>query len=250
MRIGYRVLIASLCGLCLLSACKQGGGKARSGEDVRKFWEGKTLLEEDIQITEDQFADFAELTVSAPEDAAIAGIDKLFDRLKKEDEVAYYIYSEWMIGAFYNLLSPCRNPVLFASAINRMEKDAVLDENTLSRYRSLLDYAGYNNEGDPCTLPEGVPAPDSPALYLIVNLNCPTCTEAFQKLNELSFDGKHIALVQGGGPLATTPSIAAAEGWQFYFPVNMNKIFDPDLTPVYFTVDATGKVLETYKLVY
>ena len=81
-----------LC-LALLMGCQASG--------IRGFWNDVPLMEEDLSVSEDRFASFAEQAVSAPEEEALVAMDDLFDKLK-EDPVAYYIYTEWIDGSFYS----------------------------------------------------------------------------------------------------------------------------------------------------
>ncbi len=84
-----RTFIAVLC-LALLAGCRASGG----GD----FWNTHSIDYSDIHAAEEQFVDFAELTIPAPEEDALAALDILFDKLK-QDTVAYDLYSEWMDGA-------------------------------------------------------------------------------------------------------------------------------------------------------
>ena len=72
---------AVLC-LALLAGCQASG--------VSRFWDTHSIDYSDIRAAEDQFADFAERTVSAPDQDALAALDVLFDKLK-QDTAAYYL---------------------------------------------------------------------------------------------------------------------------------------------------------------
>ena len=107
-----------LC-LALLAGCQVS--------DVGDFWNTHSIDCSDMRAAEDQFADFAELAVQAPESEALAAMDLLFDKLQ-QDTVAYYIYSEWADAAFYSPLSPCRSAVLYSKAVDRMVTDGILQD--------------------------------------------------------------------------------------------------------------------------
>lgn len=100
---------------------------------VKDFWDTHSIDYSDYRAAEDQFAEFAEQAVAAPVDDACAALDALFDRLC-EDEVAYYIYAEWMDAAFYNLLSPCRNAALYSKAVDRIVSDGILSMDDCDPY--------------------------------------------------------------------------------------------------------------------
>ena len=143
---------AVLC-LALLAGCQAAG--------VGNFWEKHRIDYTDIRAAEDQFADFAELAAAAPAEEAFAALDDLFDQLK-QDTVAYYLYSEWMEGAFYNLLSPCRSAALYGKSVDRIVADGVLTENDYAPYLRRREWIGYNLEGHRLSSPEyprSTPAP-------------------------------------------------------------------------------------------
>lgn len=212
---------------------------ARTG--VAAFWDTHSIDYSDIHAAEDQFADFAELAVAAPEKEALQALDVLFDQLKK-DEVAYYIYSDWMSGAFYNLLSPCRSAVLFSKAVERMVTDGVLTASACEPFLRQRDWIQYNLAGAPATVP-GV-ALDGRTLVLVLDLGCSSCRLALEKLGEdPRWEGlRHVAIGCGYGP---TPSV---EGWEYVVPADAAVVFDPRLTPIYFVVGKDGRVEVPYAL--
>ena len=159
-----RIFTAVLC-LALLAGCRASG--------VGEFWNTHSIDYSDIHAAEEQFADFAELAVAAPEAEALTALDALFDKLK-QDTVAYYVYAEWMDGAFYNLLSPCRNPVLYGKAVDRMVADGILTENDYAPYLRRREWIGYNLEGTQAFVP-GMSSSDARSLVLVLDLGCPSC---------------------------------------------------------------------------
>ena len=221
-----------LC-LALLAGCQASG--------VSTFWKTHSIDYSDIRAAEDQFADFAELAVKAPETDALQALDLLFDKLK-QDTVAYYIYSEWVDGAFYSPLSPCRNAALYTKAVERMVTDAVLQE---SEYRPCLqkrDWIQYNLPGETATVPGF--SFDTRTLVLVLDLSCPSCRAALEKLAaDPQWDGiRKLAVGLGRGPQPTVP------GWEYFFPENASAVFDIHMTPIYFVVAADSIVESGYAL--
>ena len=224
---------AVLC-LALLTGCQAAG--------VGNFWEKHSIDYTDIRAAEDQFADFAELAAAAPAEEAYAALDDLFDRLK-QDTVAYYIYSEWMEGAFYNLLSPCRSAALYGKSVDRIVADGVLTENDYAPYLRRREWIGYNLEGAQAFVP-GMSSFDTRTLVLVLDLGCPSCREALEKLgNDPQWEGiRKLAVGLGYGLHPEVP------GWEFLFPENGTAVFDIGMTPVYFVVAADGTVERGYAL--
>lgn len=220
--------------LITLISCQQQG--------VRAFWKSHSIDYSDIDAAQEQFADFAELAVAAPEKEALAALDDLFDRLKK-DEVAYYIYADWMSGAFYNLLSPCRSPQLFSRAVERMEKDGVMTEGARESFLRQRNWIRYNRKGCPATVP-GLSPVTTRTLVLVLDLGCSSCREALEKLgaDDRWKDLRHVAVGCGYGPVPTVP------GWDYLTPEEASEVFDPRLTPIYFTIGSDGRVEEPYSL--
>ena len=222
-----------LC-LALLAGCQASG--------IRGYWDTLPLLEDDISLSEDRFADFAELAVAAPEADALAAMDALFDRLK-QDIVAYYVYSDWVDGAFYSLLSPCRSATLYGKAVDRMMTDAVLQADECEPFLQKREWIRYNLPGAPATVP-GYPSFTGRTLVLVMDLSCPSCREALEKLSsDPQWAGlRHLAVCCGFGAEPAVP------GWEYLFPDNAADIFDPRLTPLYFVVAADGTVESGYAL--
>lgn len=226
-------IIAVLC-LALLAGCQASG--------VGDFWNTHSIDYSDIHAAEEQFADFAELTIPAPEQDALAALDVLFDKLK-QDTVAYYLYSEWMDGAFYNLLSPCRNATLYGKAVDRMVTDGILSPSEYEPYLQRREWIQYNREGTQAVVPGWVPT-GTRTLVLVLDKGCPSCREALEKLSaDPQWDGvKKTAVCLGFGPEPAVP------GWDYLFPENGSAVFDIHLTPVYFVTAADGTVERGYTL--
>lgn len=222
-----------LC-LALLSGCQAHG--------IRGYWNSGPLLDKDIRAAEEHFADFAELAVASPEADALAAMDALFDRLR-QDTVAYYIYSDWINGAFYNLLSPCRSEALYGKAVERIVNDAVLQTDECEPFLQKLQWIGYNQPGEPAVVP-GCTSFNDRTLVLVLDLSCPSCRQALEKLSsDPQWAGaRHVAVCCGYGSHPDIP------GWDYLFPENASAVFDPELTPIYFIVAADGTVESGYAL--
>jgi len=226
-----RLSLYVLC-LVLLAGCQTG--------NVTTFWNGHSISVDDMDAAQEQFADFAELAASAPEEDALAALDVLFDKLS-EDPVSYYVYSEWMDGAFYSILSPCRSAVLYGKAVERMMADGILDTEANNPFLQKLEWIQYNQEGSEALVP-GYSRFGTRTLVLVLDLGCPSCREALEKLaGSPAWSGiKRLAVCLGYGPEPTVP------GWEYLFPENGSAVFDLNMTPVYFVVTADGKVESGY----
>ena len=226
-----RAVIFILC-LALLMGCQASG--------IRGFWNNVPLLEADISLSEDRFADFAELAVAAPEADALAAMDVLFDRLK-QDPVAYYVYAEWVDGAFYNPLSPCRSASLYGKAVQRIVADGVLEMNECEPFLQKREWIQYNQPGAQAMVP-GISSFDSRTLVLVLELSCPSCRQALERLySDPQWAGmRHLAVCCGRGSQPDIP------GWEYLSPNNPTVVFDPNVTPVYFVVAADGIVEQGY----
>ena len=224
-------LTAILC-LALLAGCQAGG--------VGSFWEKHSIDYTDIRAAEDHFADFAELAVAAPEEDALAAMDVLFDKLKR-DTAGYYLYSEWMDGAFYTLLSPCRNAVLYGKAVDRITSDGILQPFEIEPFLQKREWMQYNREGAKAFVP-GISRFDARTLVLVLDLGCPTCREALETLGaDPQWSSiRKVAICLGYGPEPAVP------GWEYLFPENGTTVFDIHMTPIYFVAAADGTVESCY----
>lgn len=224
---------AVILSLALLLGCQEKG--------VSVFWDTHSVDYSDINAAQDQFALFAELAVAAPESEALSAIDALFDKLK-EDAVAYYIYTDWLDGAFYNIFSPCRSAALYSAAVNRIVADGILAPNECDPFLQRKEWINYNLEGERAIVPGTVINQQS--LVLVLDQGCPSCREALTSLaqNQEWANYRHIAVCCGYGPAP------AVTGWEYVEADNASAVFDPRMTPVYFVVSADGTVETTYHL--
>jgi len=220
-----------LC-LVLLAGCQTG--------NVTTFWNRHSISVDNMDAAEKQFGAFAALAASAPEKDALAAMDALFDKLK-EEPVAYYIYAEWMDGAFYDILSPCRSDVLYSKVVERLVADGIFSESEYAPFLQRLEWMQYNRKGAKALVP-GRSHIDTRTLVLVVNLSCPACREALETLQSAPAwsDARKIAVGLGNGPQPTVP------GWEYLFPENGTSLFDIHMSPVYYVVAADGTVEQSY----
>jgi len=211
------------------------------GKDLRSYWDNVPLLEDNVRESEDRFAEFAELAVKAPQEEAAAALDNLFDRLK-ENEVAYFVYSDWMSAAFYNPYSPCRNYFLFNRAVDRIFSDGIISEGDCPYLLQQREWMSYNLEGAKAVVP-GVEPGGERTLVLVLNLSCPSCRESIEKMDKDRQwqDVRKVAVCLGFGPVPENPD------WETVVrPEHAPDIFDIDMSPFYFVVGKDGTVETTY----
>lgn len=212
------------------------------GKDLRSYWDDVPLLEDNVRDSEDRFAEFAELAVKAPREEAAAALDRLFDRLK-ENEVAYFVYSDWMSAAFYNPYSPCRNFFLFNKAVDRIFSDGIISEGDCPYLLQQREWMSYNLAGNRAVVP-GVEFGEK-TLVLVLNLSCPSCRDAIRKMDkEGSWRGlRKVAVCCGWGPAPEN------EGWEIVMnPDHASEVFDIEMSPFYFVVGSDGVVETTYTI--
>lgn len=210
-------------------------------KDLRSYWDDVPLLEDNVRDSEDRFAEFAELAVKAPQEEAAAALDKLFDRLK-ENEVAYFVYSDWMSAAFYNPYSPCRNYFLFNRAVDRIFSDGIISEGDCPYLLQQREWMSYNLEGAKAVVP-GVEPGGERTLVLVLNLSCPSCRESIEKMDKDRQwqDVRKVAVCLGFGPVPENSD------WETVVrPEHAPDIFDIDMSPFYFVVGKDGTVETTY----
>ena len=219
----------------LISACN-------GGSELAGYWgeEGVTVTESNYRETQDRFARFAELLVAAPQEEAADALGDLFKRLR-DDEVAYFVYAEWIEAAFHNYFSPCRNTELFDVAVRHFSSDGILGKEEVARLQKLSAMDKLNLRGERCTLPEGASA-DGPALYLVLDLDCRTCLQSLAAMADVHPEAEHIALCFG---YSRTPEVP---GWKYLRPDGMKDIFELAAAPFWFLTDAEGTVSIPYSM--
>ena len=217
---------------------------------VKGYWKHHTPDISDIRAAEKQFASFAERALESPEADSRAEIDRLFNLLL-EDEVAYYVYTEWVVRAFYTPASPCRDCNLFVYSIDRIMKDGIIDGYDAVLFQHFANACKTNRIGDFLTLPQlldrnGSPseiATGEPTIFLVIDLSCPSCLKALEKMAGFLPQARHIALCSGPGRI---PEIA---GWTYYKAVQPDSVYDTGAAPFYFVADGNGIIETSYTIV-
>ena len=225
-----KTLLPVLFTAIALATCTSGG--------VKGYWGKHAPQISNIEAAREQFAEFAELTAVSSEKDVLLETDRLFDLLK-QDEVAYYVYSEWMDGVFYSISSPFRNTALYSRAVERMTMDGVLSTDECEPFIRRKEWASINQKGDEAIIP-GVVTKGVRSLILVVDLGCPSCRTTLLTFKDSYPDCRHIAVCLGHGP---TPNV---EGWDCIYPEHAEVVFDIRNTPVYFVVSPDGIVEEPY----
>lgn len=226
--------------LLLLTACTL----ACQDAGLQHYWDSGITID-NYALTRDRFVRFAEKLNAASPQKADKAIDALMDKLVG-DEVSYYIYSEWFVSAFHSLLSPVRNPELFAKFAGRLNSDGIMSEDDYTPLQELAALDRLNLPGTDCTVPPLYDAsgnvvswtPGEHTVFLVLNLDCATCVAALRALSDE--DGKHVALCYGH---TAPPSIP---GWEFLYSDSLEEVFDIDEAPFWFTVGPDGKVVKAY----
>lgn len=237
MRLSYAA--AALLLAVLTVSCKT--------PSVKGFWDRHTPEISNISAAEDEFAEFAELAVAAPEQDAKEEIDHLFDLLKA-DEVAYYVYTEWVVRAFYSSASPCRNCPLFVYSMTRILGDGIVDGYDAELYSRFVTACQTNHVGDKLVLPSLSDRVGNsisidlgqPIIFLVIDLSCPSCLKALEKLAGEHPEARHIALCSGYG------GFPKVEGWEYFRVHETEGVYDVSAAPFYFIANADGIIEETY----
>lgn len=208
------------------------------------YWNENGIDYSDVDAAQDRFAVYAELANAAKLPEAEASMDVLFDMLK-EDEVAYYLYIDWLGAAFYNPLSPCRNPDIYAKAVGRISSDGILSEGERFMFEKRRDWSQMNKQGSPAVVP-GIQLDGRRTLVLVVNLSCPSCMESLRSMASAPewADVRRVAVCCGFGPAPET------EGWEYTFLEDPSEYFDIELTPVYYVVSEDSLVESSYLIAY
>ena len=215
--------------------------------DVRGYWSSRTINLENIAAAEDEFADFALLASKAPEKDAFAAVDMLLKKAGK-DEVAYLVYSEWIIRGFSSISSPCRNCPIFVHAADRILSQGILSDFEADEYRRRREFCLHNQIGDRAEIPllsdEIVQFPGR-TLFLVLDQDCPSCRESMLKFDSDKWAGTSlVALCCGHGPLPDTP------GWKCYRFIHEQEIIDTRQTPFFFVISPDGTIEKSYTPVY
>lgn len=235
MRLPVVIAVA----LALAVSCKS--------PSVKGYWTSHTPDISDIRAAENEFAVFAELAVKAPELEAREELDCLLSQLK-DDEVKYYVYSEWIVSAFYSPASPCRSCALFTYAIQRVLEDGVIDGYDAELYSKLVAACNTNQEGSALTLPalndragnDVTVEPGQQIIFMVVDLSCPSCLKALDKWARKYPKARHIALCSG-------PSLLPDRSdWELYRATETDGVYDIKAAPFFFVVNSEGIIEQSY----
>ena len=208
---------------------------------VKYFWYTHDIDYSEVDSARSQFIDYAALASLADTSVARASIDRLYDKLVK-DEVAYYLYAEWVEGIFYHPFSPYRSAPIFSRAVERMGTDGIFSEDECFPYRQRLAWMRLIREGEKASVP-GVSLDGRRTLVAVADLGCHSCIEA---LDSLATDGKwadvrRVAISCGHGPEFPL------QGWERVLPERTRDVFDTRFAPFCFVVSADGVVESSYK---
>lgn len=214
---------------------------------VKGYWDKHTPDITNINAAEDEFAAFAELAVADDPEAAHAEIDRLFDILRK-DEVAYYVYTHWVVSAFYSQASPCHSCPLFVYSMERILGDGIIDGYDAELFTRFITACKTNKPGQKAVLPtlhdtDGNIVDfriEQPVLFLVVDLSCSSCMGALERMKTQRPDARHVALCGGFGRI---PDI---NGWEYYRTSGTDDVYDVQAAPFYFITDSEGIIEVTY----
>lgn len=225
----------------IISGCRDNSG-------VRGYWSSRALSIEDYPAAEEEFANFAELAVQAPEADAFAAVDMLLDKASK-DEVTYLVYSDLILRAFGLLASPCYSGPIFIHAADKILSQGVVDAYTANQFEKRREFLLHNKVGDKAEIPELLDVNDQSfqfplvqrTLFLVVDQACPSCTAAMSHFFSTEWkDDWLVALCCGKGPLPIEP------GWDCYRLPYSQTIFDTHEAPFFFVTAPDGTVEKSY----
>ena len=222
----------------------------RGNQGVRGYWSTRTLDLDNYAAAEEEFTDFAELAVQAPEKDAFVAVDRL---LKKagEDEVTYLVVTDWIVRGFSYIASPCHSCAIFVHAADKILSQGIVGQYEAGEIRRNREFCLHNRVGDKTELPlltdgdvHDIPL-DRRTLFLVVDQDCPSCRQSFQKFSSPEWSGTALTgLCYGHGPL---PEM---EGWNFYRIENDQTLLDVRQAPFFFLNAPDGTIEISYTPVY
>ena len=220
----------------IISGCRDNSG-------IRGYWSSRTLDLEDFPTAEEEFANFAELAVQAPEADAFAAIDMLLKKASK-DEVTYLVYSDLILRAFGLIASPCHSIPIFMHAADKILSQGIVDPYTAKQFKARREFMLHNNVGDKAEIPLPLPLVQR-TLFLVIDQSCPSCTATMTRFSSHEWkDTWLVALCYGPGPLPTEP------GWDCYSLPSDQTIFDTHEAPFFFVTSPDGTVEIAYTSAY
>ncbi|MBO4434077.1 MAG: DUF5106 domain-containing protein [Bacteroidales bacterium] len=237
MRRAALILAASAA---IISGCRDNSG-------IRGYWSSRELDIDNYDAAEEEFADFVELAVQAPEADANAAVDRLLKKARK-DEVTYLIYADWIIRGFSSIASPCQSCGIFVHAADKVISQDIAHGETLERYRLRREVCLHNRVGDKAELPslkDSTLAIEGRTLVLVVDQDCPSCRESMKRFDSPKWEGtSKIALCYGYGRL---PEEA---GWLCRRILTEQSIIDIREAPFFYVISPDGTVEISYTPVH
>ena len=229
------ILLTLFVATTIISGCRSNSG-------IRDYWSERTPNIDDITAAEEEFTNFAELAVAAPEAEAFRAVDQLLRKASK-DEVTFIVYTDWIARGFGLIASPCYSTPIFTHAARTILRKGILDSYLTAEYKKRLEFCSHNRAGEKAALPLELPLAER-TLILVVDQDCPSCRKAMQRL-ALNNEGQHlVALCCGHGPLPDEPA------WECLRLPHDQTIFDAGQSPFFFIIGADGTVEQTYKSAY
>ena len=227
----------------IISGCHDNSG-------IRGYWSSRTLDLENISAAEDEFTDFVELAVQAPEKDVFVAVDRLLKKASK-DEVTYLVYTDWIIRGFSYIASPCHSCAIFIHAADKILSQGIVGEYEAEEVRRNREFCRHNQMGSKTKLPpmqdgnvSDIPL-DRRTLFLVFDQDCPTCRQSILQFSSPEWeDTARVGLCYGHGPL---PVI---EGWDFYRIPGDQSILDTRQAPFCFVNAPDGTIEMTYTPVY
>ncbi|MBQ4286360.1 MAG: hypothetical protein II720_07830 [Bacteroidales bacterium] len=232
--------LALAAAVAIFSGCRNDG--------IRGYWSSHPVSIEDYAAAEDQFAEFAELAAKAPRKDAFAALDMLLKKAA-EDEVTYYVYTDFIARAFSLLASPCFDCELFRHAADKVIAKGILSPYSTQEYESKLRICLHNRLGDKVLLPEvwqsdgtdvDIPLTQR-TLFLVVDQDCSSCRASMGRLSGPEWaDTWLVALCYGHGPLPDVP------GWDCFRIGGDQDVLDVRQGPFYFVSSEDGIIEKGY----
>lgn len=227
----------------IISGCRDTSG-------IRGYWSSHTPDITDYAAAEEEFADFAQLALQAPEADAFAAVDMLLNKARK-DEVTYLVYTDLIARAFATISSPCYSCAIFTHAADKILRQDLLSDFAAEEYSLRREFCLHNRVGDRAEIPlmnDGVQAEipfETRTLFLVVDQDCPSCRESMRHFTSAKWDSTaRVALCYGVGPLPN-------EGiWQCRRISPDQGIIDTRQAPFFFVTAPGGTVEITYTSVY
>lgn len=237
-----RLALTLFVAAALISGCREQPG-------VRGYWSDRTLNVDDYAAAEEEFTDFVEYAVTAPETVAFADIDMLLEKAAGQDDVTYMIYADWILKGFGAIASPCHSCPLFLHAADWILGRGIPSGDITSRLERQRSFCLYNRPGDVARFPEltegSLPETTRRTLYLLVDQDCTTCRRSMSRFEGPEWEGTAlVALCYGRGSLPEEP------GWTSYRIRRDQTLLDTRQAPFYYVVSPDGTIEISYTSLY